>query len=339
MHQNRAPNHNFSSNIETKKHVTPFAFGIADSLLGAPLAGPGRRLVAIIVDLVIVGLLTTVNALLLALIVLLLAIKILFGLRAEPGRFGVKAALSVVALVSALVIVGALAFSNSGGINIEFSSDDVAQPAVQSEESPDLVYRNDQLNNEFSLRISDLQNEKGLALCPENSKCDQQFSSGLTRKLLKEGYDYQEASGIFSDVHTLLKEHERIAEEVPSSLSESMYKARLEGAFDEMSGASVLDWLRGITSDFGLSFGWAAIYFSVLTASWNGQTVGKKIMGIKVVRIDGEKIDLWESFGRYGGYGAGLATGLLGFMQIYWDANRQAIQDKISETLVVRLVK
>ena len=42
-------------------------------------------------------------------------------------------------------------------------------------------------------------------------------------------------------------------------------------------------------------------------------------------------------YGRYGGYGAGFATGLLGFAQIFWEPNRQAIQDKISETLVIQL--
>ncbi|MCW8832829.1 MAG: RDD family protein, partial [Colwellia sp.] len=48
-------------------------------------------------------------------------------------------------------------------------------------------------------------------------------------------------------------------------------------------------------------------------------------------------LSLWDSFGRYGGYGAGLATGLLGFIQIYWDPNRQAIHDKISATVVIDL--
>ena len=36
---------------------------------------------------------------------------------------------------------------------------------------------------------------------------------------------------------------------------------------------------------------------------------------------------------------AGLATGLLGFIQIYWDANRQAIHDKISATVVIDIRK
>lgn len=94
-------------------------------------------------------------------------------------------------------------------------------------------------------------------------------------------------------------------------------------------------WAKGIIDDLGLSFGWAAFYFSVVTSIWHGQTLGKKIMGIRVVQLDGTPLSVWDSFGRYGGYGAGLATGLLGFLQIYWDPNRQAIHDKISSTIVI----
>ena len=43
-----------------------------------------------------------------------------------------------------------------------------------------------------------------------------------------------------------------------------------------------------------------------------------------------------DCFGRCGGYGAGFATGLLGFLQVYWDPSRQAIQDKISATVVIQ---
>ncbi|MBF7073905.1 RDD family protein [Glaciecola sp. MH2013] len=100
---------------------------------------------------------------------------------------------------------------------------------------------------------------------------------------------------------------------------------------------SVINWVKGVMSDLGLGLGWAALYFTVFTAWWRGQTIGKKVLGIEVVKLDGNYPSLWESFGRYGGYGAGFATGLLGFLQIYWDPNRQAIQDKISETLVLRL--
>lgn len=98
---------------------------------------------------------------------------------------------------------------------------------------------------------------------------------------------------------------------------------------------SVIDWLRGAFADLGISFGWAAVYFTICVAWLNGQTVGKWIVGTRIIRIDGRDISLWDSFGRYGGYGAGLATGLLGYLQVFWDLNRQAIQDKISETVVI----
>ena len=94
-------------------------------------------------------------------------------------------------------------------------------------------------------------------------------------------------------------------------------------------------WLVNLIDELGLSFGWSAFYFSVLTAVWNGQTPGKKLLGIRVVQLDGTPLSVWDSFGRYGGYGAGLATGLMGFFQIYWDPNRQAIHDKISSTIVI----
>ena len=101
--------------------------------------------------------------------------------------------------------------------------------------------------------------------------------------------------------------------------------------------ASLTEWVRGfITTDLGFGFGWAAFYFSLFTAWWQGQTPGKRLFGIRVIQLDGTPLSLWSSFGRYGGYGAGFATGLLGFLQVYWDPNRQAIQDKISSTVVVR---
>ena len=93
---------------------------------------------------------------------------------------------------------------------------------------------------------------------------------------------------------------------------------------------------QAFLGELGLGLGWAALYYSAFTAYMQGCTPGKWITRIRVLRLDGRPPTLWESFGRYGGYGAGIATGMLGFLQIFWDANRQSIQDKIAETLVVR---
>lgn len=101
------------------------------------------------------------------------------------------------------------------------------------------------------------------------------------------------------------------------------------------SGVGIFTWLRGVADELGFGFGWAALYMTVFLSWWNGQTVGKKLMRIRVVRLDGERITWWVAFERAGGYAAGLATGLLGFAQVWWDANRQAIHDRIVGTVVV----
>nr|WP_275658926.1 RDD family protein [Shewanella sp. Isolate11] len=108
---------------------------------------------------------------------------------------------------------------------------------------------------------------------------------------------------------------------------------------DKGSNYSIINWAKGLLNDLGLGFGWAAFYFTVFIAWFDGQTLGKKLLNIRVIKLDSSPITLWGAFGRYGGYGAGFATGLLGFMQILWDANRQAIQDKISATVVIDLSK
>ncbi|MEM7249412.1 MAG: RDD family protein, partial [Acidobacteriota bacterium] len=79
-----------------------------------------------------------------------------------------------------------------------------------------------------------------------------------------------------------------------------------------------------------------ALYFTYFTAAFSGRTPGKWFFGMRVVQLDGQPLTWWRSFERFGGYAAGLATGLLGFAQVLWDRNRQGIQDKIAETVVLR---
>lgn len=98
----------------------------------------------------------------------------------------------------------------------------------------------------------------------------------------------------------------------------------------------ILRFLRTVADELGLGFGWLGLYFTAFTALWRGQTPGKRLLRIRVLRLDGKPMGWWMSFERFGGYAAGLLTGLLGFFQIFWDRNRQGIHDKITETVVVR---
>jgi uncharacterized RDD family membrane protein YckC len=93
--------------------------------------------------------------------------------------------------------------------------------------------------------------------------------------------------------------------------------------------------IRGIADDLGLGFGWGALYFTSFLALWGGQTPGKRLLGLRVIRLDGKPIGWWLAFERFGGYAASLSTGTLGFLQILWDRNRQGLHDKAAETVVI----
>lgn len=114
-------------------------------------------------------------------------------------------------------------------------------------------------------------------------------------------------------------------------------KPESKGSDNEEEGLFLtgFNWLKDSIKELGLSFGWAALYFTLATAVLNGQTLGKRIVSIRVLQLDGTPLSVWDSFGRYGGYAAGLATGFLGFLQVFWDPNKQAIHDRISSTIVI----
>jgi hypothetical protein len=114
-------------------------------------------------------------------------------------------------------------------------------------------------------------------------------------------------------------------------LEAELIEARKPKPFDLKE--TIRDW----TEDVGLSLSWAIAYFSLFPAWWNGQTPGKRLFGLRVVELTGKPITVMRAFKRYGGYAAGMATGAFGFAQVFWDPNRQAIQDKTAHTVVIDL--
>lgn len=95
--------------------------------------------------------------------------------------------------------------------------------------------------------------------------------------------------------------------------------------------------LRQWRDEFGLGYGWSLLYFSLLPAWWGGQTVGKRLLGMRIVELSGKPLTPLRCLKRYGGYAAGLATGGIGLAQLLWDPNRQALQDRTAHTVVIDL--
>lgn len=134
---------------------------------------------------------------------------------------------------------------------------------------------------------------------------------------------------------------ERLTDRVQSLESDQARTRRdLEASQERVQeleqGSGLVRLVRQLVDQLGLAFGWGSIYFAVLLPWWKGQTLGKRLLGVRVLRLDGEPINWWLAFERAGGYAAGVATGLLGFAQVYWDPNRQGIHDKIAGTVVIR---
>ena len=66
-----------------------------------------------------------------------------------------------------------------------------------------------------------------------------------------------------------------------------------------------------------------------------GQTPGKAIMGVRVVRLNGKRMTLLAGIRRLVGYAIAIIPLGLGFWWVLWDDRRQGWQDKIAGTCVV----
>lgn len=80
------------------------------------------------------------------------------------------------------------------------------------------------------------------------------------------------------------------------------------------------------------------VWFTILYVSRNGQTIAKKLLGIKVVRSDGSKASLGRIF-----WLRNVVNALLGIIPLYFFIDhlvifgdtRQCVHDKIADTIVV----
>lgn len=298
---------------EDRSIVTNYAFSVSDVLLNKPLASPYRRFLAITIDAGIVILLSIIPSYVLYLI-----------LAASLFKFGLNDKLKVwvrriLYTVSFLILLGVAwigysvvvdMYVHPSGIRV-VSTDGLGRDIAAIHNCKDATCRNkvveDYINKRINLppQLAD-SGAKGflfqhLNILEVNAEERQRIISYANSKIL----NLNTAGDVFRAVN------------------------------DDLLEMDYMAWVGVFFGALGLSFGWAAVYFSCLTSWAKGKTIGKFILGIRVVNLNGDSPNLWDSFGRFGGYSAGIATGLLGFAQILWDANRQAIQDKVAETLVI----
>ena len=112
--------------------------------------------------------------------------------------------------------------------------------------------------------------------------------------------------------------------------------------FWERMGAAFLDVvLLGVIAAFAdLKMPWtfliALAYFAGFW-TWKGTTVGGTVLGLKVVRLDGQPLAFIVALVRALAAGFSIIVLFLGFLWIAWDPEKQGWHDRIAGTVVVRL--
>ncbi len=88
--------------------------------------------------------------------------------------------------------------------------------------------------------------------------------------------------------------------------------------------------------------GWLVSFIVGVAYHWyfmtqrDGQTPGKQLVGIRVVRADGEPLTATDAIMRYIGYYINTAVLMLGWIWALFDDRRQGWHDKIANTLVIQ---
>jgi len=362
---------------DPKTIVTPFAFHVAPELLYTPLASPLKRGLAMLIDGLLISVLAEqAGALFILLVGLTLVIERRSHQLGKALKWGLYLAMLLMTIwvTSDNIISYGDADKGKDGEKVAQTTGQQAESLNALKVMPQIIALSlceeascaDEkltklLSAMDSLEASDREKVALASQLIDELSLPSQEKQALMQRLkqaypngfaVKQGEVKQDAVKPEALQQEALKQETVKQSTVEQEASESSQQAlmdepaalgidpdKLDEEEDKPSPYSLLEWAKGILNDLGLGFGWAAFYFTIFTAWFDGQTLGKKLLNIRVVPLDASSISLWDAFGRYGGYGAGFATGLLGFLQIYWDANRQAIQDKISETVVVDLSK
>ncbi|WOI35907.1 RDD family protein [Alteromonas sp. CI.11.F.A3] len=323
------------SDSETRDVITPYAFKVDQALLGIPLAPPIRRAIAIIIDVSLIFMAAKLSATLIAFVAAMAFYKgtaqQYLPKMSSFWRRTLKLFAASFLFVSSLTVLS---------LAIDFFEGDSTLQGTQintSEQNDELSEHDRSIIRTYLAQTGDDKNcddicqsaasAKLFAQLPELAEIENAGNSQVTRSLLHLMAIADDEPIAADDIENLDLAPESIAgQDTNENTSEN----------DTTPVTSIVQWGKGIIQDLGLGFGWAAVYFTLFSLLWRGQTPGKKVCNIRVVSLSGEPLGMLDCFGRYGGYGAGFATGLLGFLQVYWDPNRQAIQDKISATVVIQ---
>lgn len=78
-------------------------------------------------------------------------------------------------------------------------------------------------------------------------------------------------------------------------------------------------------------FNWVYSY-----VRYDGQSFGKRFVGLRVIRADGQPMNYQTALIRLLVYLVSMLLAGLGFLWMLWDENQRGLHDKIAKTLVIK---
>lgn len=290
------------------RRVTPEPLNVAPHLVGLVLADPVRRAAAMGVDLLVVALLSGASGIWLAAGLLLVALQ----LRSE-GRGGAPSRLRAAAgwLLVALFV----------GLAAREAWTDWRRPASAAPPGASRATAAAEAEGEAQASAAEVAAVVAGAL----------REAGVAAPLSVPASSAPVSAASAAPTLASAAEQTRALRKRVARLEEQLAEARKPQPFKPLEAA------ERFADGLGASFGWGIVYFSLLPAFWNGQTLGKRLLRLQVIELTGKPMTVMRCLRRYGGYAAGMATGGLGFAQVLWDVNRQGLQDRAAHTVVVAL--
>ena len=110
------------------------------------------------------------------------------------------------------------------------------------------------------------------------------------------------------------------------------------GVVDRLLGINILttDWdhYDPLANVISLVIGW--LYFALLESSERGATVGKMVMGLRVVTSDGQRLSFMNATGRYFAKILSAIIFCIGFIMVAFTDKKRGLHDIIAGTLVIK---
>ena len=312
------------------------------ALLGRPLAGRRQRLWAMAIDLALIGVVVAVLGRPHTLIAVALAFAAWYGLQRWVPSPKIRSLIALGALVAPMLVATALPKRHEAPEPPDTS--DLEDLGISAQDAAALIAPTDPAQaRAVAKAIGEKLRAKGM---PEEAQADLRETLAdpdlplppEARQVLLASMapapaptakpPSSETAALRAEIARLKADRQKLRDE-RDALQEKLRAAR------ERHGLK--DFVLATLDDLGLSLGWSGLYFIAFLVLWNGQTPGKRLLGIRVVRLDGKRIGWFCALERFQGYLSNVTSCLLGFAQVFWEHNLQGQHDKVTNTVVVRV--